>query len=95
MQGTKTGKSWSTILRGVRLDAVAELCDLAGVIHLHSLYSDGTGTVSYYGPLEPGRYKLEFGYRVSGKGPLRTERDPGTWLGNVLTAHVLVDVLSP
>jgi hypothetical protein len=59
------------------------------------VYSDGTGTVSYYGPLEPGRNKLTFGYRVSGKGPFSTARDPPTWHGNVVTEAVLIDVLTP
>jgi hypothetical protein len=55
-------------------------------------YHDGTGREICFGPLEPGRYNLAFRYTVTRKGPFKTERDPATWLGEVVSDHVLIEV---
>lgn len=58
-------------------------------------YYDGTGWVSILGPLERARYKLAFGYGVSGEGPFKSERDPATWLGKAVTDNLLIELLAP
>ncbi len=62
-------------------------------------YSDGTGSEVVYGPFGPGQYKLAFWYGVSSnpplKGLLRPERkkgDPMTWIGEVVTEELVIDV---
>jgi hypothetical protein len=57
------------------------------------VYWDETGSWSIFGPLQPGRYKLAFWYAVSPRGPLKTERDSGTWLGKAVTENVTIEVL--
>jgi hypothetical protein len=58
-------------------------------------YFDGTGSVSIFRRLEPGQHKLAFWYEVSQKGPIGTERDPATWIGEASTEDVNIDVQNP
>jgi hypothetical protein len=56
------------------------------------VYFDGTGTAHVFGPLDPGRYKLSFFYRVGSQGPLRTARDSASWIGTVFTDDIVIEV---
>jgi hypothetical protein len=66
-------------------------------------YFDGSGNVFYYGPLHPGRYKLAFWYGVSPDFLPKRHRKTndglgssfGTWIGEVATNDVVVEVVAP
>jgi hypothetical protein len=60
------------------------------------LYSDGTGTSLFYGPLQPGRYTLSFTY--VGTHPFQIgvrEKTAGIpmWQGEAVTKNVAIDVV--
>src|SRR5262249_53500195 len=57
------------------------------------IYFDGTGANSVIGPLAPGRYKLVFWYSVlPHKEAKQKIGEPPTWVGEVVTDDVLIDV---
>jgi hypothetical protein len=56
-------------------------------------YYDGTGWVSIFGPLEPGRFKLAFWYEVRPMAPFKTAWDSATWLGAVVTDDIAIEIL--
>ena len=57
-------------------------------------YYDGTGSEHHFGPLAPGRYKVGFWYSVGAKTDFNTKRDPTSWLGEVVSDEVLIEVFS-
>lgn len=58
------------------------------------LFYDGTGVKSRFGPLKPGQYKLVFWYTVTpDKQEKQKDGDPPTWVGDVATNEVPIQVL--
>ncbi len=55
-------------------------------------YYDGTGAESVFGPLEPGKYRLAFWYSVPPERQKPKEGDAPTWVGEVVTEEVPVEL---
>jgi hypothetical protein len=81
------GASYSLWRRAeLRWDERAKASELA--------YYDGTGSQAIIGPLAPGRYKLAFWYAVSpDKGGKRKGGEAKTWVGEVVTNEVRIEVI--